>query len=192
MATRPVLMLNSDLSPIKMPILTLSFKDGISRVISENCYVIASYERDIQTANPAGLDKYNLRQWPSVIVRKEYLRRAIIPAYTKHGVYVRDLGRCQYCGKFVPESEKTMEHYIPECRGGRATWENILLACKPCNSAKGDSMPEGRWKPLKKPHKPDYWELVNKELQMPVTICDEQWLQFLPTWKGEVTVKSPF
>lgn len=188
----PVLMLNSDLSPIKMPIQALDFEQAIRRVMSDNCYVVISYNRDIKTANPETLDKYNLRKWPSVIARKQYLKRAISPACTKHGIYVRDIGICQYCGTPVSDAEKTMEHYIPESRGGKFTWENILLACKPCNSGKGDLLPDGRWKPLKKPHRPDYWELVAKELELPVTICDEQWLQFLPTWKGPVTLQSPF
>ncbi len=190
--TNPVLMLNSDLSPIKMPIQTLDFEQAIRRVISDNCYVILSYDRDILTANPHGLDKYNLRKWPSVIARKQYLKRSISPACTKHGIYVRDIGQCQYCGIRITQSEKTMEHYVPIVRGGKFTWDNILLACKTCNSAKGDSPATGRWKPLKKPHKPDYWELVAKELKLPVTICDETWLQFLPTWEGPVTIRSPF
>ena len=190
----PVLMLNSDLSPIKMPMQTLDFDQAFRRVISDNCYVVLSYDRDIKTANPDGLDKYNLRKWPSVIARRKYLRRAINPACTRHSVYVRDLGICQYCGTRVYEDDKsaTMEHYIPRAKGGTSTWENLLLSCFSCNSGKMDSLPVGRWKPLKVPHRPDYWELVSKELQLPVTIRDERWLQFLPQWKGEVTIKSPF
>ena len=67
----PVLMLNSDLSPIKMPMQTLDFDQAFRRVISDNCYVVLSYDRDIKTANPDGLDKYNLRKWPSVIARRK-------------------------------------------------------------------------------------------------------------------------
>lgn len=193
-SNKPVLMLNSDMSPIKMPIMTLNFDQAIRRIMSDNCYVALSYDRDIKTANPAALDKFNLRKWPSVIVRRDYLKRAIKPSCTDHGIYVRDLGICQYCGLQMAESDPrvSMEHYIPKSKGGGFNWENILLACKPCNSDKGDSLPEGRWRPAKLPYKPDYWELVSKELQLPVTIADEQWLQFLPTWRGKVTVKPPF
>lgn len=41
--------------------------------------------------------------------------------------------RCAYCGKAVP---LTMDHRIPLIRGGPHVIENILPACKPCNSSK--------------------------------------------------------
>jgi len=190
--TKPVLMLNSDLSPVKIPIQKMSFEQAINRVFAETCYVVLSYDHPIKTAHPAALDRYNLRYWPSVIARKNYLKRKHTATCSKHGIYVRDKATCQYCGNFVPENEKTMEHYIPKSKSGPFTWENILLACKDCNSKKGDSMPEGRWKPLKQPYKPEYWELVSNELHIPLTIHDSRWLTFLPEWQAEVKVVDPF
>jgi 5-methylcytosine-specific restriction endonuclease McrA len=42
-------------------------------------------------------------------------------------------GRCTYCGEVRP---LTMDHRIPLIRGGRHEIENIIPACKPCNSRK--------------------------------------------------------
>ncbi len=45
-------------------------------------------------------------------------------------------GICYYCGRRVPPEELTMDHKIPLSRGGLSTRENIVPACKECNSKK--------------------------------------------------------
>ena len=50
---------------------------------------------------------------------------------------------CAYCGH--PSSEVgtlAQEHVIPISRGGRHAVENIVPACKSCNSSKGAKLPE--------------------------------------------------
>ncbi len=37
---------------------------------------------------------------------------------------------------------------MPESRGGRATWMNLVAACGPCNLAKADRTPEQAGMPL--------------------------------------------
>jgi 5-methylcytosine-specific restriction protein A len=45
-------------------------------------------------------------------------------------------GVCHYCKKkFVP-SELTMDHVIPLARGGESIKNNVVPACKACNSNK--------------------------------------------------------
>lgn len=43
--------------------------------------------------------------------------------------------RCAYCGT---NAFLEQEHVIPLTRGGTHTADNVVPACKPCNSAKGD------------------------------------------------------
>ncbi len=43
--------------------------------------------------------------------------------------------RCAYCSQSLP---LTLDHVIPLARGGKHVRENILAACKPCNSRKSD------------------------------------------------------
>ena len=47
--------------------------------------------------------------------------------------------RCAYCGKHAFELDQ--EHVTPVCQGGGYTIENIVPACKSCNSKKGGRTP---------------------------------------------------
>jgi 5-methylcytosine-specific restriction endonuclease McrA len=46
---------------------------------------------------------------------------------------------CAYCGK--PSSKLDQDHFIPLARGGSYTRNNIVPACRSCNSAKRDKDP---------------------------------------------------
>lgn len=48
---------------------------------------------------------------------------------------------CAYCGT---ERELTKDHVIPRSRGGSNEPDNIVWACRNCNSAKGNRTP-GEW-----------------------------------------------
>lgn len=59
-------------------------------------------------------------------------------------------GICYYCGqKFSPE-ELTMDHVVPLARGGMSTKNNLVTACKDCNSKKKISLPQS-WDNLVSP-----------------------------------------
>ncbi len=50
-------------------------------------------------------------------------------------------GVCYYCNrKFSPE-ELTMDHIVPVTRGGKASRNNVVPACKECNSRKKYLLP---------------------------------------------------
>lgn len=50
--------------------------------------------------------------------------------------------QCAYCGKPFSESlPVTQDHVIPLSKGGKHTKDNVVPACKPCNSRKKDKMP---------------------------------------------------
>ena len=76
---------------------------------------------------------------PSVIVR---LGNKTIPKYAitfnRQSLYDRDNGKCQYCSKQLNKKEATIDHIIPKSKGGTNEWDNVVIACKPCNSRKGD------------------------------------------------------
>jgi 5-methylcytosine-specific restriction endonuclease McrA len=51
------------------------------------------------------------------------------------------LGFCHYCGaEFAPE-DLTMDHLVPISRGGKASRNNVVPACKDCNSRKKYLLP---------------------------------------------------
>lgn len=47
--------------------------------------------------------------------------------------------RCRWCGKTLTKRTATLEHVIPKAQGGKHTWNNFDLACKPCNQKRGDT-----------------------------------------------------
>jgi 5-methylcytosine-specific restriction endonuclease McrA len=77
---------------------------------------------------------------PSVVrlrryVRVPYARRTPL---NRRAVFARDQGRCQYCGR----SAENLDHVLPRSRGGTHTWENVVAACRTCNTRKGSRTPD--------------------------------------------------
>jgi 5-methylcytosine-specific restriction endonuclease McrA len=64
---------------------------------------------------------------------------------SRHMVYSRDNHQCQYCGSI---KNLTIDHVMPRSRGGSNSWTNLVTACMPCNTHKGDKTPEEWGKPL--------------------------------------------
>lgn len=76
---------------------------------------------------------------PSVVrlrryVHVPYRQRA---ALSRRGVFLRDGGTCQYCGR----TAENIDHVLPRSRGGAHTWENVVAACRRCNGRKEDRTP---------------------------------------------------
>jgi len=51
-------------------------------------------------------------------------------------VYERDNWICQYCGEKVTKENATLDHYIPQVKGGKNTKENLRTCCLVCNGIK--------------------------------------------------------
>lgn len=73
------------------------------------------------------------------------------PSCSKEAVKRRD-GRCAYCPKGKAE---TVDHILPQSRGGRNTWLNLVGCCFRCNQRKADRTPaEAGMKLLLTPYAP--------------------------------------
>ena len=59
---------------------------------------------------------------------------------SKDSIWARDGGICQYTGKPLKKGEGNIDHVVPKDRGGRDTWENMVLADKKINSEKGNKL----------------------------------------------------
>jgi CRISPR/Cas system Type II protein with McrA/HNH and RuvC-like nuclease domain len=56
----------------------------------------------------------------------------------KHRLAERDGGaHCFYCGIREKIYRLTIDHLVPRSRGGTHALANLVLACEPCNKAKG-------------------------------------------------------
>ena len=51
------------------------------------------------------------------------------------------LGHCHYCNEVFAPEELTMDHLVPVSRGGKASRNNVVPACKECNSRKKYLLP---------------------------------------------------
>jgi 5-methylcytosine-specific restriction endonuclease McrA len=57
--------------------------------------------------------------------------RALRLAHETHG------GKCFYCDKKLDCHEVTVDHVQPAATGGTKHIQNLVIACKPCNTSKG-------------------------------------------------------
>ena len=57
-------------------------------------------------------------------------------ALNRRSVFARDGHRCQYCGA----AAENIDHVVPRSRGGQHAWENVVAACRPCNTHKEDRL----------------------------------------------------
>jgi hypothetical protein len=54
-------------------------------------------------------------------------------------LYIRDGMGCAYCGLGIEDGAMlTLDHLTPHCQGGKNTSDNLITACRTCNSARGD------------------------------------------------------
>lgn len=101
--------------------------------------LILSQKADLVTDSGAAMRSERLSvQIPSVIklrtfVRVPYRRRA---ALNRRAVFARDASRCQYCAA----PAESIDHVVPRSRGGEHVWENVVAACRPCNTRKRDRL----------------------------------------------------
>ncbi|MCR4881631.1 MAG: HNH endonuclease [bacterium] len=45
---------------------------------------------------------------------------------------------CAYCGKALKDKDKTLDHILPQCAGGKSYANNIVICCSNCNTRKGN------------------------------------------------------
>jgi 5-methylcytosine-specific restriction endonuclease McrA len=50
--------------------------------------------------------------------------------------------KCQYCGFKFKTTDLSIDHILPQSRGGKSGWLNCVTACKWCNNKKGNKLPE--------------------------------------------------
>ena len=86
-------------------------------------------------------------------------------SYSKQNIILRDRRICQYCGKKCEKSNATVDHIVPESRGGETSFLNCVLACKACNSKKQDkTAKEAKMKLLKIPTEPTFFSLLTERM----------------------------
>lgn len=157
------------------PVSRVSWEDAIIYVLEGLAEVVEEYEDHLVRSMSLSF------KMPSVVrFITEIGGRKRKVKFNRSNVYQRDGGRCQYCSQKVPMRDFTYDHVTPRAQGGLTTWENIVVACVPCNQKKGGRTPHQAKMTLRKnPRKPDkgfthFVACMTYEKGMPIT-----WKRFL-------------
>ena len=106
---------------------------------------------------------------------------------SRAAVFARDNMTCQYCGKLFPAKRLNIDHVLPRSRGGGSSWANLVLSCVPCNTRKGNRLPdEAGMHLMRKPFEPHWTQAARRrmrEREMP-----KSWEDFLGKvyWDAEL------
>jgi len=104
---------------------------------------------------------------PEVILLTQFNRvppRSV--KFNRRNIYLRDNFTCQYCGTKPPREELTIDHVVPRSRGGRSSWQNVVLACQKCNARKGNRrLEEFNMGLRKQPKKPNWTSIVRHSMK---------------------------
>ena len=127
-----VLVLDQSYQPIQI----VNWQKAVTLMTLDKVEVVKEYEKEVRST-------YLVLKVPSVIrfVRKFYRPRKLVK-FSRANVYARDRWTCQYCKTKGVYDELTYDHILPKSRGGKTDWTNIVTACIPCNTKKGDRLPE--------------------------------------------------
>jgi 5-methylcytosine-specific restriction endonuclease McrA len=107
--------------------------------------------------------------------------------FTRRNIFYRDRSRCQYCGKIFAQRDLNLDHVVPLSRGGRSEWTNVVTACLPCNSRKGNRLPDEAGMGLvRRPRKPAGHPLLRASW---INRFHEEWKTFLDEayWNVELS-----
>ena len=179
MSSGDVLILNSDGHPLSIiPLSVISWQEAIKLLYQDKVTPVEFYP-------DWAVHSQNLvMQVPTIVITKKYHETATRIRFTKANLYWRDNGTCQYCGNHFAAKDLTLDHVTPRCYGGKKVWDNIVLACGPCNWQRSDDISV---RPIRMPRKPTYYQLVSERKKFPISISHESWKLFL-NWSEDLVI----
>ena len=141
------LLLNSSFMPLRI----VSWKKAIILMMLRKVEVIEESGWEIHSVSLSVRVPSVIRLLKFVGPRNHEIR------FTRYNIYLRDQGRCQYCGRRFRRGDLTYDHVTPRARGGTVSWENIVTCCRSCNLKKGGRTPEeANMHLIRPPRKPDW------------------------------------
>lgn len=130
-----VLVLNAAYQPIGVVTWQEAFTKMYSENAKERVEVVAHYNKTVNSAHESHV-------LPCVVRHIKFRnQKKKAPRFSRANIWSRDRGRCQYCNKEVSRDTYTFDHIIPKSKGGQTNWTNIVTACQPCNTKKGNRTP---------------------------------------------------
>lgn len=80
---------------------------------------------------------------PTVLIAKNYNKmpyKTFRGKPSKEAIWIRDNGTDQYTGKKLRREDATIDHVLPQSKGGKDQWENLVTTHKKINSEKGNKL----------------------------------------------------
>ena len=122
-----------------------------------------------------GLVNQNLKiNKPSVIKVYRFVNQNIqkVPL-NRDNVYRRDGFQCVYCG-CNNRKTLTLDHVLPQSKGGKDSWDNLVTCCLRCNREKADLTLEEYGKEIPQPKRPHFLMLMKQLMYIP-----DEWKPYL-------------
>lgn len=135
---RRVLVLNASYEPLNL----VNVKRAVILVLKDKAEIIEERGEYLHSERM-------IMPFPTVIRLVYYVSvpcRGV--SLSRRAVFLRDRHTCQYCG----EGAESIDHVIPRSRGGQHTWDNVVAACRRCNTRKMNRLPSEAG--LRLSHKP--------------------------------------
>jgi 5-methylcytosine-specific restriction endonuclease McrA len=119
-----------------MPIQIIGWQDAMTGLYLKKTEALVNYDEVIRSPSA----EFQLPAVVRVLRETKAIKRGI--KFSRPNLAARDGYKCQYCLAKLPISQLTYDHVFPKSRGGETTWENVVMACKPCNGKKDDRTPQ--------------------------------------------------
>lgn len=175
MDLQKVLVLNADFIPLHLvPLSTISWQEAIILVYQQKATAIEYQDHFVRSPSVE-------MRVPSVVVLRSYKYFKKYAKLNKYNIKLRDEFTCQYCKSKRSHKSLTIDHVLPKSLGGKNSWENLVTACKTCNSSKKNNK---SIIPKKMPVKPTYYDLAKKLFKFE-RITNEHWGQYINILKKE-------
>ena len=172
-----VLVLNKAWTPVHLTTVREAFNDVMSersRFIDPDSYLLHTMEEwmelpivsiaddGTETTHRVIHTAKNQIRLPQVMILNDYDQ---VPDFelrlSTKNIALRDGFSCQYCNKKLQMDEVTLDHIIPQSRGGIDSWTNLVASCFKCNLKKAAKTPkEAGMTLLSVPREPKWFPLT--------------------------------
>lgn len=134
-----------------------------------NCDIIETYPESFKLVNP----ELDIKKPPIIRIYKYVDTHHNKVPLNRTNIFKRDNYECVYCTN-GDVKQLTLDHVIPQSKGGPNSWDNLVTACKKCNGEKADLTLEEYGKEIPEPKRPHYLMLMKKVEYIP-----EEWKSYL-------------
>jgi len=177
------LILNANYLPLSVvPFSQLTWQDAVTDTWLDRADVVDEYENWI--VRSPSIEMFV----PTILRLKKFVKITREVKFSRYNLYLRDSFTCQFCGDDYSShpGDLTQDHVKPRKNGGKTTWTNLVTSCGDCNVKKSH---HDKMKPFYAPYRPDYWELVGKRKNFPITVSHKSWIQYLDWDESLVAIK---